>query len=288
MAGDSDFNQPLQGYSNILLHKGIFTSNNGNNTMTIENYYLDTMLLLTKIRWKWTGWAVFTEIWRRSSKKMRIMPYNDGIASLLPTDTPQQAIAKLKANFNATAGPTDWSKSAPKGQTVLQCGGPNQGQQIGTLVGDGTGSDVVVNFTPAMWVSNDVKAAFGAANASGPGVGKDEILLHEIVHGMRQMSGTSRCSTVPDNPGMDTVEEFMAIVISNVYRSESNLPGLRADHWGFASLGDNQNESDKFLNFNKDGATSNYKRMQQLKTEHPELCSNLKKVPAKFNPFQLI
>ena len=80
----------------------------------------------------------------------------------------------------------------------------------------------------------------------------------------------------------------MAIVISNVYRSESNLPGLRADHWGFASLGDNQNESDKFLNFNKDGVTSNYKRMQQLKAEHPELCSNLKKVQAKFNPFQLI
>jgi len=288
MAGDSDFNQPLQGYPNILLHKGVYTSNNGQNTMSIDGYYTDTMLLLSKLRWKWTGWAVFTEIWRKKNKKMRIQPYNKGFESLLPTDTQQQAIQKLQQNFNATAGATNWSNATPKGQTVLICGGPNQGQQNGTLVGDGTGSDVVVSFSPAMWVPGDVKAAFGAANASGPGVGKDEILLHEMIHGMRQMGGTARCALVPDNPGMDTVEEFMAIVISNVYRSEMNLPGLRADHWGFAPLGDNQNTSEKFVNFNKDGATSNYKRLQQLKTEHPELCINLKKVQASFNPFQLI
>jgi hypothetical protein len=287
---DKDFDQPLAGFSNILLHKGVFTSNNGGTevTMSIENYYLDTMLLLTKLRWKWTGWAVFCEILRRAGKKMRIMPYNTGIESLSAADTQAQAIAKLKKNFNATAGPTDWSKSAPKGQTVLSCGGSTQNQQIGTLIGDGTGSDVVVNFSPAMWVKSDVTAAFGATNATGPGVSKEEILLHEIVHGMRQMSGTARCAAVPDNPGMDTVEEFMAIVISNVYHSEQNLPGLRSDHKGFIPLSADLSDTNKFVNFNKDLPTSNLKRLQQLKSEHPQLCENLKKVQATFNPFQVV
>ena len=202
MASDKDFNQPLQGYPNILLHKGVFVSNNGANTMTIEGYYTDTMLLLSKLRWKWTGWAVFSEIWRRAKQKMRIVPYNDGINSLSPTDTQQQALKKLRENFNATAGPTDWEKSAPKGQTVLSCGGPNQNKPLQNsflffnydMKGDGSGSDVVVSFSPAMWNTNDVTAAFGAANAAGPGVKKDEILLHEIIHGMRQMSGTARCA----------------------------------------------------------------------------------------------
>jgi hypothetical protein len=296
MAGDKDFNQPLQGYPNILLHKGVYTSKDGQNTMTIEGYYTDTMLLLTKLRYKWTGWAVFTEIWRRSQRKMRIVPYNAAINSLRPTDTQQQAIDKLRANHNATAGPTHWDRSAPKGQTVLSCGGPNQNKPLQKqflffnydMKSDGSGSDTIVSFSPAMWETGDVTAAFGAANAAGPGVKKDEILLHEIVHGMRQMSGTSRCAAVPDSPGMHTVEEFMAIVISNVYRSELNLPGLRNDHRGFAVLPADQSDSQKFLNKDKDKPTSNYKRMMQLKQEHPLLCNDLKRVNATFNPFKLI
>lgn len=292
---NSDYNLPLSDITNILLHKGEYKSKNDNTevTMTIEGYYLDVMLLLTRIRWKWTGWAVVTEIWRQRNRVMKIQPYNRGLESLSPTDTRVQAIQKLKTNFNATAGPTDWTKSAPKGQTVLSCGGPNQNQALkdtsnNNLIGDGTGSDTIVNFTPAMWVSSDVAAAFGAANAAGPGVRKDEILLHEMVHGMRQMTGTSLCSATPDNPGLDTVEEFMAIVISNMYRSENNMPGLRADHWGFVPLSGDLSDSQAFIDKDKDKPTSNYKRLLQLKREHPDLCSNLKKVPSTFNPFKLI
>ena len=296
---NDSFMHPLSDFSNILLHKGEYSSKNGTTevTFSIENYYLDVMLLLTKIRWKWTGWAVMCEILRQSNRTMKIQPYLRGMESLSPTDTRQQAIDKLTKNFNATAGPTDWNKSAPKGQTVLSCGGPTQNQALKEsflfffqrdMKSDGTGSDTIVNFTPEMWVSADVSAAFGAANAAGPGVKKDEILLHEMVHGMRQMHGTSRCSATPDNPGLDTVEEFMAIVISNVYRSELNLPGLRADHWGFMPLAGDVSSSQAFIDKDKDKPTSNYKRLMQLKMEHPELCNNLKKVSATFNPFQLI
>lgn len=282
--------KPFDEFPNILIHSGVFKSKNGNTetTFEIENYFLDVMLILTKLRWKWTGWAVMCEILRQRGKRMNIQPYLAGMESLSPTDTKEQAINKLKQNFNATAGPTDWNKSAPKGKTVLQCGGPNQNQPIAGLKGNGTGSDTIVKFTPAMWVSSDVAAAFGNTNAAGPGVKKDEILLHEMIHGMRQMSGTSRCAATPDNPGLDTVEEFMAIVISNVYRSELKLPGLRNDHRGFLPLSADLSDSQKFIDKDKDKATSNYKRLIQLKSEHPQLCENLKKVPATFNPFKLI
>jgi hypothetical protein len=296
---DSSFMKPLSDFSNILLHTGEYKSKNGTTevTFSIENYYLDTMLILTKLRWKWTGWAVMCEILRQRNRVMKIQPYLAGVESLSSTDTKQQAIDKLKKNFNATAGPTDWSKSAPKGQTVLQCGGPNQNKPIKEdflfffqrdMKGDGGGSDTIVKFTPAMWVTPDVTAAFGAASAAGPGVKKDEILLHEMVHGMRQMAGTSRCAATPDNPGLDTVEEFMAIVISNMYRSEMGLTDLRADHRGFVALSPDLTNPQAFIDKDKDKATSNYRRLMQLKTEHPELCNNLKKVPAAFNPFKLI
>lgn len=276
-------------YPNILIHPGIFTSKNGNTevTFSIENYETDVMTILTKLRNKWTGWAVMCEILRNSPRKMRVEPYLDGMMALSPNDTKDQAVKKLKENFNATAGPTNWAKATPKGQAALSCGGPNQNQPIG-INGVGSGSDSIVNFTPAMWEPTDTAAAFGAANAAGPGVKKDEILLHEMVHGMRQMTGTALCSATPDNVGLDTVEEFMAIVISNVYRSELGFTDLRADHRGFAKLPDIQTDPQKFLDHNKDQPTSNLKRMQQLKKEHPKLCENLAKVTAKFNPFKLI
>lgn len=285
-----DYMQPLTDFPNIILHKGVYKSKNGNTevTFSIEKYYINVMMLLTKIRWKWTGWAVFCEIWRQRDKIMKIQPYLDGMMALSPTDTKEQAVKKLRENFNATAGPTDWEKATPKGKDVLYCGGPNQNKKIEGWKGKGKGSDSIVKFTPDMWVTSDVAAAFGAGNASGPGVQKDEILFHEIVHGMRQMKGTMQCGATPDNPGLDTVEEFMAIVISNVYRSELNLPDLRADHHGFKKQHTDLNDPQKFIDKDKEKATSNYKRLLQLKSEHPELVNDLKRVPAKFNPFKLI
>jgi hypothetical protein len=276
-------------FPNILIHPGEFKSKNGSTEVvfSIEGYQTEVMILLSKLRWKWTGWAVMCEILRNNPRKMRVEPYLAGMQSLSPTDTRDQAIQKLKTNFNATAGPTDWAKATPKGQAALSCGGANQNQPFG-VTGIGSGSDSVVKFTPAMWETSDVTAAFGATNAAGPGVKKDEILLHEMVHGMRQMTGTSLCAATPDNAGLDTVEEFMAIVISNVYRSELGFRDLRADHRGFAKLAADLTDSQKFLDKDKDQPTSNFKRMQQLKKEHPRLCENLAKVTATFNPFKLI
>ena len=282
-------NKSLDEFPNIVVHSGVFTKKTGNTevTFSVENYQEDVMQLLKKLRWKFTGWALFCEILRQRGKTMLITPYTAGMESLSPTDTNKQAVDKLKKNFNATAGPKNWSDATPKGQQPLSCGGSNQNQTFGAGTGTGTGSDAIVKFTPGMWTSDQVEAAFGKTNAKGPGVGPDEILLHEMTHGMRQMTGTSLCSATPDQPGLDTVEEFMAILVSNVYRSEILKTDLRQDHWGFIAMKPTPT-SQEFLDANKGAATNNKQRMDLLKSQHAQFCTNMKKVPATFNPFLLL
>jgi hypothetical protein len=108
--------------------------------------------------------------------------------------------------------------------TWIVYGAPGQEAVVGT----GSGSDTEIRFSVSTWT------ATGAP--TGPGAKPDEILLHEMVHGVRQMMGRAVFEQISGNPGMDNYEEFVAIVTSNVYRSEMGTAQLRKDHHGFLSL----------------------------------------------------
>jgi len=239
--------------------------------MSVDGYETDVMLLLSRLRWSWTGWALLKDIWR-TSKTMLIIPWNE---------LPYLDRREWKG-FNATSG----SVYVPK---IDDKPGPVNMDQIYNTA---AGNNALVRFNPAMW-NGDALAAVGfiakaADFKQAPGVGKDEILLHEMVHGLRQIHGTTDSHKPADAPNMDTVEEFMAIVVSNMYRSELNRPGLRADHHGFAPLPAEQEDPQVFLNQAGSGGESNLSRMQQFKRENPNLCADLKGSPAKFNPFKLV
>jgi hypothetical protein len=118
---------------------------------------------------------------------------------------------------------------------------------------------------------------------TGPGISANEILVHEMTHGFRQMAGKLMCNATPDQAGYDTSEEFVAIVVSNMYRSELKMAGLRRDHWGFVKLPPDQENPATFLKVG-----SNNARIQQFYNEHREFAGNLKKVSAAFNPFKLL
>lgn len=67
----------------------------------------------------------------------------------------------------------------------------------------------------------------------------DEHLFHELVHVARELSGLmdySGSNIVPKVPRHDqdyqNLEEFCAVVITNIYRSENLRPDLRRDHGG--------------------------------------------------------
>jgi hypothetical protein len=80
----------------------------------------------------------------------------------------------------------------------------------------------------------------------------------------------------------------MAIVVSNVYRSEVGRPGLRRDHWGFEALPAAQEDPAVFLNQPGVSGESNMSRMKQFKKDNPEFFADMKKSPAKWNPFKLV
>jgi hypothetical protein len=145
---------------------------------------------------------------------------------------------------------------------------PGSGQRF---TGTGVGSNVIVDFSATTYTQP------GAP--TGPASSPHEILLHEMVHGLRQMTGRFvREPVVPGgNPHMDNYEEFVAIMISNLYRSELGLSPLRADHW--------QHEPLTGPTANLATFKATYRNwLLDLDVEQPRLCHNLRRVACAFNP----
>src|SRR5947208_506298 len=77
--------------------------------------------------------------------------------------------------------------------------------------GTGGGSSVHVHFSPDVTFT-------GTAGSAG-----DEILFHEMCHSIRQMQGEFEARPTGDiDRGYDNVEEFFAVLISNIYASEKD------------------------------------------------------------------
>jgi hypothetical protein len=202
-----------------------------------------------------TGLAVLNGIGNCRHATMFIRPYH--------------ATAAFGA-LNATATPTDVTAATLRDTTALDQYGnlPAAGER--RIVGTGTGSDSIVNYTPGIFAT--------ATSGAGPGGMADEILLHEMVHGLRQMMGRWVRERVNGNPGMDNHEEFTAIVISNVYRSERGIPRSRRDHHGYVPLaGDVTNPAIFRTTF------SQY--LSYMDIEMPGVCALPRRATCSFNPF---
>jgi hypothetical protein len=89
--------------------------------------------------------------------------------------------------------------------------------------GTGKGTEARIHFSPGM---------FGKGKCHGGLFGSmpDEVLFHEMVHGLRDIQGWN--DQQPMGGGYDDQEEFLAIVITNIYMSAKtkSIKGLRANH----------------------------------------------------------
>jgi Effector protein len=143
----------------------------------------------------------------------------------------------------------------------------------------GPGADVNIAYSPELWgkTKNTVGSVF-------PGSGADAILHHELVHASRDLRGVTSQSSVS---GYKNVEEFMAVVITNIYMSETDpLGDLRG------SYGDEKHPAIKLLN--PDRFLDNWQHIHPaprllLKTfsiDQSELYEDLAflRVAAPFNP----
>ena len=108
----------------------------------------------------------------------------------------------------------------------------------------------MVQFDPMVW--NPDNAFRGVANQMFPGrygpygTSPSEALLHELVHAMRTIKGmTDLTPTGP--PFNDTIEEFVAVLVTNIHTGELTPGGLRAGHTGFMSMQPNRTARQGFL-----------------------------------------
>jgi hypothetical protein len=175
-------------------------------------YYVGVQVQLEQIARRRTGRALLRAI-GSFGREVVIQPWPD-------KDNPG-------AN-TGTESVADAQSATPTGQQLLTCNRGNAGKPIlqdgKPLMGTGGGSRSVIRFSPE--VSEQIR---------GPGNDADEVLLHELAHAYRMSQGLHRCERMGDSydagEDWDSIEEFFAILIANIYRSECRRQGLRADHF---------------------------------------------------------
>jgi Effector protein len=217
---------------------------------------------LRRIHHSHTGQAVFHEFTRRSHHLMTILPYE-------------------QAQLNAFAAAKDLRHATLKGQ-VERSGANGQvllDAQGKPIIGLGGGSDSDISFTPVMFTKfcNQQKPGHKA------GAQPDEVLFHEMVHATRQMRGI--LNPLPLGFLYDTEEEFFAILLANIYASETGRPvDLRSDHHGFTHL--TTDTDAKFLP-KKDMTDYRYRLVDKLVHQEPRMVHELKRLRhTPFNPIR--
>jgi hypothetical protein len=159
-------------------------------------------------------------------------------------------------------------------------GTPSAGRSRGTGAGSGVEITYITQkLTDLLNRSLAVKVPSIKGHAPETLAFEDEILVHELAHAMRMVSGFETRRRVPGQPGYGNIEELVAIVVANVYRSERKRHGVRNnDHaaWDVMFV-----DGKNFLKIQ-----FNRWHLQRFSRQHPAFARELSAVNAYFNPFQ--
>lgn len=256
--------------------RGCFNSMQQSPLMTAACWASAATLIATKVRW------LFGQLERTSSGSLLIAAIvNTGKnLTIRPFEQPGDGLV-----CNAYARAADVIASAPKGEVFPRVKGKG-GISVHTdvfgdvLLGTGEGSDAFILFSPDMFWQNGICANLGAPQA--PGSKPSEVLFHEMVHAYRQMRGLSyTLPTLGGRARYDDLEEFAAVVLTNIYTSEvfGTTALLRADHHDFTKL-DPKNTSD-FL-----ADPANRRLLDMLRKSDPAFFATFGKIKAAFNPLR--
>jgi len=209
-----------------------------------------------------TGRAVINEVWS-IPRRLQIRPWSN------------------RRQLNADAGPTNDRAATAPFQPVRD--GTDGHHEAAWGHGTGRGSDVRIRYSPWSWgddafgwdpIARNNLAAFTGTLPPLPGEDAAEVLLHELVHSLRQMSG--RGTRLPMGRGFDTQEEFFAILVTNIYTSERGRHRqLRADHGTTPLLNPRDWRTDREFQA----------LIRAVSTSQPSLVNRLARVRAPFNPF---
>lgn len=218
------------------------------------------------------GRAIISRI-RNSKRELTIAPYTEGGCN-----------AKTRAEDAKASAPVGVWKNAPKEARWYK--GHDDDPRTRSVDerydvvkrsrGTGTGSDVTILFTPGI---------YGASGCHGGTFGSmpDEVLFHELVHGLRQIQGKyNQIPTGDSFTGYGNEEEFLAIVATNVYISAKGGTQLRGGHDGHYALRPPLDTSTGFL-----ADADNLRLMNIYRLIWADAFLDLSNVVgAKFNPFR--
>ncbi len=237
-----------------------------------------------------------------------------GVLNTLHSLTTIQPCVTSKAVINAISASGKTVTIVPARQTRFSAGNltpnaatdadnpraataPGKPVEDSSDLGIGGGSNSTVQFTPQDWDSPS-SASLDVA---------DEVLLHELIHAMRQARGledntllvapmpmmrrgegalTGQMLGTTDQPTKlsqiyHSIEDFCSILIANIYRSENNRPGLVRDHYarGPRELGYPLTNGRNFLSVWRP-------QIERLQREMPDVCGPIAAVPCHFNPIR--
>jgi len=219
-------------------------------------YQDDVMDYLNSIILRRTGRALFDELLFARPRQVVILPW----------DKPNQR--------NATTRAEDPEGATEAGKPQLD----SDGDPIDdSLDGMGYGSDSIINYTPNMWQGQ-----------GGPAHLPDEIVFHELVHAARQMRGVSYKREV--NREYNNMEEYIAVIITNIYLSEKGQHYLRANHAVHKKPDDDElANADGFLDNSQQVDLAPRRLLEQFMTRQFRFyvaLSNIPRAVAWFNPIR--
>lgn len=238
--------------------------------------------VLDRIAQAQTGKILFTAM-QATGNDVTIRPY---------TKTKTYWTGGLGSECNAHVTNTNPGKSVEKGKPVFYRQRPLVTKPLfgkpGIRFGEGKGIDVPVRFSASLFKPGGVCQIIGSTVPGSAGAEPDEVLFHELVHAYAILAGKvdRRPTSVDDRHGAyDDLEEFLAILLSNIYATDPNNPSkgrpLRADHHGFDTMAPAESTSAGFL-----VSLVNRQWVQDICLRHPALAEPLSKVPATFNPIR--
>ena len=144
----------------------------------------------------------------------------------------------------------------------------------------------VVSFWPNAYAMGGACSKYLEDNRDETGgVLPDEALFHELVHAFRMASGASEAEPLSQGglKNYDTVEEFIAVLVTNIYIADSSNKSpsdLRRDHASFRKLEPDLATSFTFFR----SSISTYRLVERFCGENPSFTRKLSDVKASFNP----
>jgi len=236
-----------------------------------QTYEKQVLTLLRRIRATLTGRALFRELRRHRQHIVRIRP------SETDKDVgPHRNEARSRAK--------DWQRAMARNQPMLYSDGS---PWAGNVTGTGRGSDTTVFFTPSGYgypltvlKSDQAVIAKFLCEMQLAGAQADEVLFHELVHAMRQIRGLIYLGIPRD--GFQNEEEFIAILLTNIYSSETHRPP-RSNHVDLRCEADDTDAA-----FLPELTPPTYRSLTigKLILQQKEIALEIGTVPADFNPIR--